>query len=74
MGSHLLFQVTCISSDHVLFEKREVPTNARPYNSAGDMKHRKTHKLKASLVIQNTLPFDSHRYTPFSRYLNCVGK
>ena len=27
--SHLLFQVTCRSSDHVLLEKRNVSTNAR---------------------------------------------
>ena len=46
-GPHLLFQVTCRSSDHVVFEKRHVSTNARPQNSAGDMKHRKTHKSEA---------------------------
>ena len=31
-GHYLLFQVTCWSSDHVLFEKHE-STNARPQNS-----------------------------------------
>ena len=34
-GPHLIFQVTCRSSDHVLFEKRHLSTNARPQNSAG---------------------------------------
>ena len=61
---HLLFQVTCRSSDHVHFEKRHVSTNGRPYNSAGDIKHKKTHKSKAFFVIQNISTFDSHRYTP----------
>ena len=49
---HLFFQVTCRSSDHVLFEKRHVSTNAKPQNSAGDIKHRKTHKSKAFLLFK----------------------
>ena len=73
-GPHLLFQVTCRSIDHVSFEKRHVFTNARPQNSAGVTKHRKTHKSKAFFVIQNILAFDSYRYTPRQRYLNCAGK
>ena len=60
---HLLFQVTCRSSDHVLFEKLHVFTNARPQNSVGNTKHRKTHEWKVFLVIQKMLTFDSHRYT-----------
>ena len=46
-GSHLLFQVTCRSSDHVLFEKRHVSTNARSQNSAGDIKQRKKCQIKS---------------------------
>ena len=46
-GPNLFFQVTCRSGDHVLFEKRNVSTNARPQNSGGDIKHRKTHKSKS---------------------------
>ena len=46
-GPHLLFQVTCPSSDHVLFEERHVSSNSKPQNSAGDIKQRKTHKSKA---------------------------
>ena len=65
-GPHLLFQVTCRSSDHVLFEKRHVSTNARPQNSAGDIKHRKTHKSKAFFVIQKILTFDSNWYIPLN--------
>ena len=63
-GPHLLFQVTCRSSDHVLSEKRHISTNARPHNSAGDIKHRKTHKSKTFFAIQKMLTFDSHRYAP----------
>ena len=51
-GSHLPFQVNCRSSDKVLFEKRHVSTKAMPKNSAGDIKHRKTHKPKDFFVIQ----------------------
>ena len=51
-GSHLLFQVAWRSSDHVFFEKRHVSTKARPQNSAGDIKHRKTHKSKAFLLFK----------------------
>ena len=61
-GPHLLFQVTCQSSDHVLFEKCHVSTNTRPQNSAGDIKHRKTHKPKKIFVIEKILTFDSHQY------------
>ena len=71
---HLLFQVTYRSSDHVLFEKRHVFTNARPQNSAGDIKHSETQKSNAFFVIQKILTFDSHQYTPLLRYLNYVGK
>ena len=46
------------------FEKHHVSTNARPQNSVGDIKHRKTHKSKAFFVIQKILSFDSHQYTP----------
>ena len=56
---HILW--ICRSSDHVLFEKRHVSTNARPQNSAGYIKHRKTHKSKASFVIQKISKFYSHR-------------
>ena len=63
-GPHLLFQVTFRSNDHVLFEKRNVSTNARSQNSAGDIKHRKPHKSKAFLVIEKILTFDSNRHTP----------
>ena len=63
-GPHLLFQATCLSSGQVLFEKRHVSINARPQNSAGDIKNRKTHKSKDFFVIQKMLTFDSHRYTP----------
>ena len=49
-GPHLLFQVAYWSRDQVLFEKRHVYTNDRPQNSAGDIKHRKTHKWKAFFV------------------------
>ena len=73
-GPHLLFQGICRSSNHVLFEKRHVSTNARPQNSVGDIKHRKTHKTKAFFVIQKVLTFDSHRYTPLQRYLNYGDK
>ena len=46
-GPQLRFQVTCRSSDPVLCEKCHVSTNARPQNSARDIKLRKTHKSKA---------------------------
>ena len=49
---YLLSQVNWRSSDHVLFEKRQVSTKAKPQNSAGDIKHRITHKSKAFFVIQ----------------------
>ena len=58
---HLLFQVSYRSSDRVLFEKRHVSTNAVLQNSVGDIKHRKTYKSKAFLVIQSILTFDSYR-------------
>ena len=61
---HLLFQVTCWTSDHVLFEKCHLSTNARPQHLARDILHRKTHKPKAFFVIQKILTFDSNRYTP----------
>ena len=58
-GPHLLFQVTCPTSDHVLFERRHVSTNSKPQNSAGDIKQRKTHNLKAFnirfILIYSTL-------------------
>ena len=54
---HLLFQVTCRSSDQVLFEKRHVTINARPQN-LDISKHRKTHKSKLFLL--------------FKRYLNWI--
>ena len=73
-GPHLLFQVTYRSSDHVLFEKRHVSTNAGPQNSDGYIKHRKTHTPKAFFVVQKIFKFDSDRYTPLQKYLNCVGK
>ena len=63
-GPQLLLQVTYRSRDYVIFEKHRVSTNARPQNSAGDIKHRKTHKPKAFFVIQKVLTFDSHQYTP----------
>ena len=65
---YLLFQVTCRSDDHLLFEKRHVSTNARPQKSARDTKRRKTHKSKAFFVIQKILIFDSHRYAPPQGY------
>ena len=61
---HLLFQVNCRSSDHVLFEKRHVSTNAWLQNSVGDIKHKKTHKSKTFFVIQKILSFDLYRYPP----------
>ena len=61
---HLLFQVTCRSSDRMLFEKPHICTYARPQNSAGDIKHRKTHKSNAFFVIQKILTFHSYRHTP----------
>ena len=73
-GPQVLFQVTCRSSDHVLFEKRHVSTNAKPQNSAGDIKHRKTHKTKAFLLFKrywHLIHIDIHY---FKRYLNCVSK
>ena len=45
-GPHLLFQVTCQSSDYVLIKKCHVSTKARPQNSAGDVKHRKVTNQK----------------------------
>ena len=57
-GSHLLFQVTCRSRDHVPLEKHHAFTSTRPQNSAGDTKHRITHKSKAFYVIQKILTFD----------------
>ena len=71
---HLLFQVTCQSSNHMLFEKRHVSTNRRSQNSAGDIMHRKARKSKVFFVIQKILTFDSYRYTLLERYLNSVGK
>ena len=52
------------SSDHSLFKKLHVSTNAKPQNSAGDSKHRKAHKSKAYFIIQIILTFDSNQYTP----------
>ena len=46
-GHHLFFQVTCRSSDHVLFEKHHVSTNSRPQNSAGDMEKWKNPQIKS---------------------------
>ena len=63
-GPHLLVQVSSWSSDHSLFKKLHVSTNAKPQNSAGDSKHRKTHKSKAYFIIQIILTFDSNQYTP----------
>ena len=51
-GSYVPFQVNCRSSDNLLFEKRHVYTKAMPKNSAGDIKHRKTHKPTDFFVIQ----------------------
>ena len=60
---HLLFQVTFRSiDDHALFEKYHAFTNARSQNSAGDIKHRKIHKLKSFFVIQKILTFHSHHF------------
>ena len=53
--SHLLFQLTCRSRDYVFFEKHHVSTGARPQNSTGDTKHKKTHESKAFFVIQKIL-------------------
>ena len=61
----LLFQVTYRSSDHVLFEKLHVSTNARPQDSAGNIKQRKTHKSKAFFVARKIFKFDSHQYSHF---------
>ena len=61
---HLLFQVTCRSSDHVLFGKRHGSTNKKLQNAAADIKHRKTHKSKTFFVIQKIFKFDSHRHAP----------
>ena len=58
---HQLFQVTCWSSNHVIFEKRDVSTNARRHNLAGDIKHRKTQKSKTFFVTQKVLTFYSHQ-------------
>ena len=60
-GPHLLFQVTCQSSNHVIFEKRHVSANAKPQNSARDIKDRKSHKAKAFLLFKR-LAFDSLQY------------
>ena len=70
-GSHILSQVTYRSSDHVLFEKRHVSTNARLVQNSAEGKN---HKSKAFFVIQKILTFDSHRFTPLWRNLNCLGK
>ena len=59
-GTHLLFQLTCRSSDHVNFEKCHVSTKARPWNSAGDIKHITNQSF---LCIQKISTFDSHQYT-----------
>ena len=50
-GAPSNLSITCQSSDHVLFEKRHVFTNAKSQNSAADIKHRKTHKSKAFFFI-----------------------
>ena len=50
--SQLLTEVTCRSSDHLLFEKRHVSTNARPQNSAGDIKYRKLTNQKLFLLLK----------------------
>ena len=63
-GACLVCQVTCQSSDQVFFEGFHVSTNARSQNIAGGIKHRKTHKSKASHAIQKILAFDWHQYTP----------
>ena len=66
-GPNLLFQVTCPSSEHFLFEKRHVSTNPRQSNieiSSRSVIHAKSQKSKAfSFVIQKMLTFDSHQYT-----------
>ena len=49
-GPHLLFQVTCRSSDHMLFEKRHAFINARSQNSAGDIKQ-KNSQIKIFLLL-----------------------
>ena len=60
---HFLFQVTYQSIDHMVFEKRHVFTNARPQNSAEYIKHRKTHKSKAFLLIKRYLNhIDIHHF------------
>ena len=59
-GPHRHFQVTCRSRDHVLFEKRHESTNARPQNSAGNIKYRKTLITIAFFL--------------FKIYLSCLGK
>ena len=61
---HLLFQVTCRSSDHVLFEKCHASINARLQNSDGYSKHRKPHKSIAFFVVQKIFKFDLHWYAP----------
>ena len=54
--SYLLFQVTCRSSDRVLFEKRHVSTNGREQNSAGDIKHRKTYSKDVNIWLISIYP------------------
>ena len=65
MEPHLIFKVTCQLSDHVLFEKRHASTNAKPQNSAGDVKRRKTQKSKVFFVVQKILTLthiDNHHF------------
>ena len=52
-GPHPFVEVTFRSSDHVLFEKRHVSTNARPENSAGDMKQKNPQKLTRQKLTRN---------------------
>ena len=55
-GPHLLFQITCRSSDQVLFEKRHVSTNARPQVS--------------QLEISNIEKFTNQKLFLYSKVIN----
>ena len=65
---HLLFQVTCRSSDRVHFEKRHVPTNSNVMYplSQLEISNRKTHKSNAFFVIlkryQDLIHIDIHHF------------
>ena len=61
--SQLLFQVTCRSSDHVLFEKRHVSTKARLQDSSEDIKHRKATNQKLFCYSKDINTWFASTYT-----------